>query len=266
MPFEMSKTSLENRTVHYSLSGDGPTVVLLHGFLEDLTMWDELETALTDRYRIVRVDLWGHGHTDNLGDVHSMEDQAEMVKALLEELKIDRYTIIGHSMGGYIALALAEMFPEDLTGLCLMNSTSLADSEEKKRNRDRAIEAVENNHRSFVRIAVPGLFAPYNREVFADEVQKATQVGLQMSSKGITAALKGMKIRKDRSETFKNGPYPKLLVIGKQDPALDLETLLPQTRFPEVEAVIFDDGHMSHIENREELAESLKQFLERTSN
>lgn len=262
----MSQTSHKNRKVHYTVSGSGPAVVLLHGFLEDLSMWDELESELSRKNRVIRIDLLGHGQTENQGEVHSMEDQASMVNAVLEELKIDRYSVIGHSMGGYISLALAELYPKNLTGLCLMNSTSLPDSDEKKRNRDRAVEAVKNNHGSFVRIAIPGLFAPENRDKYAERVQEATKVALRISPEGITASLKGMKIRKDRSGVFKEGSYPKLMIIGRQDPALDLDTLIPQTRFPGVKSVTFDDGHMSHIENRAELTQHLLRFLERISN
>ena len=257
----VSQTLHKNRKVHYTSSGTGPAVVLLHGFLEDLTMWDELEPELTAKNRVIRIDLLGHGRTENQGEIHSMEDQAEMIKAVLEQLHIDRYAVIGHSMGGYIALALAEMHPDDLLGLCLMNSTSLADSEEKKRNRDRAVEAVKNNHRSFVKIAIPGLFAPESRVRFAERVKEVTEVALSISPEGIIAALQGMKIRKDRSALFKKGRYPKLLVVGRRDPALDLETLIPQMKFQGVETITFDDGHMSHIENQNELKENLLRFL-----
>ena len=262
----MSITNYKNRKVHYTSSGSGPTVVLLHGFLEDLTMWDELEGEFSKKNRVVRIDLVGHGLTENQGEVHSMEDQAEMVKKVLDELKIDQYAVIGHSMGGYIALALAELYPEDLTGLVLMNSTSLPDSEDKKRNRDRAVEAVKNNHKSFVRIAIPGLFAPENRDRLAERIKEVTEVALLIPKEGIVAALKGMKIRKNRSAVFKNGKYPRLMIVGKQDPALDLKTLIPQTKFPGVETVTFEDGHMSHIENRYELEQNLLKFLERVSN
>jgi pimeloyl-ACP methyl ester carboxylesterase len=262
----MSETFFKNRKVHYTSSGNGPAVVLLHGFLEDLTMWDEFEREFSKKNRVVRIDLLGHGLTENQGDVHSMEDQAEMVKNVLDELEIDRYVVIGHSMGGYIALALAELYPEDLTGLVLMNSTSLPDSDEKKHNRDRAVEAVKNNHKSFVRIAIPGLFAPENRKRLAKKIKEVTEVALRPAPEGIIAALKGMKIRKNRSAVFKNGKYPKLMIVGKQDPALDLQTLIPQTKFPGVETVTFDDGHMSHIENQNELERNLLQFLERISN
>ena len=88
-----------------------------------------------------------------------MNHQAEMVKAVLNHLKLRKYIFIGHSMGGYIALAFAHLFPVTIKGLCLMNSTALPDSTEKKINRDRAINAVKQNHKTFVRIAIPMLFS-----------------------------------------------------------------------------------------------------------
>ena len=261
----MSQTQYKEVVIHYTDEGNGSAVVLLHGFLEDHTMWDDLAKEFSSSHRVIRVDLLGHGKSGILGDIHSMEDQAEMVKAVTQKIGVDRYTVIGHSMGGYIALALADLYPEDIVGLCLMNSTSLPDTPEKKINRDRAIEAVRANHRSFVRIAIPGLFAPKSRKRFEDRVQEATEVALAMPPEGITAALEGMKVRKDRSKIFKEGKYPKLLIIGKQDPALDLETLIPQTKYPDVESTVFEDGHMSHIENQKELTETLRRFFERIS-
>lgn len=257
----MAETRYRNSKVHFFSDGNGPAVVLLHGFLEDLTMWDEIAPVLSEDHQVIRIDLLGHGKTENTGYVHGMEEQASMVRAVLSELDIDRYTLIGHSMGGYVALALAELFPDEVLGLALMNSTSLADTVDKRVNRDRAIEAVKQNHRSFVRIAIPGLFAPFNRDEFKKEIKAQTEVSLSMEPQGIVAALEGMKTRKDRSELFKRIPVPKMLIIGEQDPALELESLLPQGQYPGVSTVRFKDGHMSHIENRSELLTSFRGFL-----
>ena len=224
-------------------------------------MWDEITPALSENHQVIKVDLFGHGETGNLGYVHSMEEQARMVRAVLSESGTDNYAVIGHSMGGYVALAMAEMYPDEITGICLMNSTSLADTSEKQINRERAIQAVKQNHRSFVRIAIPGLFAPYNREKFTKEIKELTRIGLNMTPQGIIAALEGMKIRTDRSAVFEKSPVPKLLITGEQDPALDQESLIPQMRYKGVETVTFKDGHMSHIENKEELTASLLDFL-----
>ena len=257
----MAETRFRNIRVHFSSEGDGPAVVLLHGFLEDLTMWNEIAPALAGDHQVIGIDLLGHGKSENTGQVHTMEEQARMVRSVLSELGIGHYTLIGHSMGGYVALAIAELYPGEVMGLGLMNSTSLADPPEKKINRERAIEAVKKNHRSFVRIAIPGLFAPGNRGKFAKEIKAITEISLSMDPQGITAALEGMKIRNDRSDIFKRISVPKLLIIGEQDPALDLESLLPQAQYPGVKTVLFKDGHMSHIENRPELLAYFLQFL-----
>jgi pimeloyl-ACP methyl ester carboxylesterase len=258
----MPETNFKSIRVHFISEGKGPVVVLLHGFLEDLTMWDELAPLLSEGHRVIRIDLLGHGKTESLGDVHDMEEQAAMVRGVLAELGADRYTLIGHSMGGYVALAVAELFPEEVLGLGLMNSTSLPDTVEKRHNRDRAIQAVKQNHRSFVRLAIPGLFAPSNRKKFAKQIRAQTELSLSMGPVGIVAALEGMKVRKDRSHLFKSLGVPKLLIIGEQDPALEIESLAPQGEYPGVKTVRFKDGHMSHIENQEELLSSVLQFLD----
>ncbi|PCH53518.1 MAG: alpha/beta hydrolase, partial [Flavobacteriaceae bacterium] len=131
-----------NTTVHYTSAGTGSTIVLLHGFLENSTMWNEITKVLSKKNNVICIDLLGHGKTENHGYIHTMKDQAEMVKAVLNHLRLRKYVLIGHSMGGYIALAFIKLFPQNVKGLCLMNSTALPDSEEKKINRDRAIKAV----------------------------------------------------------------------------------------------------------------------------
>jgi len=125
----------KNIRIRYRSEGKGRAVVLLHGFLENLTMWNPFITELATKNRIVTIDLLGHGQTGCLGYLHKMQQQAEMVIAVLKHLKLSKYILVGHSMGGYVALTLAEMNPESIKGLCLMNSTALPDSVEKKKNR-----------------------------------------------------------------------------------------------------------------------------------
>ena len=124
--------------INFTDVGKGTAVVLLHGYLENLSMWDCFISELSKKNRIVSIDLLGHGQSDCLGYVHSMEDQAEMVSEDLSHLKIKKAVLIGHSMGGYVALAFAELYSDHMKGLVLMNSTSRADSDEKKHNRNRA--------------------------------------------------------------------------------------------------------------------------------
>ena len=118
--------------VDYSDDGSGETLVFLHGFLLDKTMWRDVVLAFKGTHRVICLNLLGHGKTENLGYIHSMEDQAKMLKFLLDKLEINECFLIGHSMGGYIALAFSELYGDAVKGLCLMNSTSLADNSEKK--------------------------------------------------------------------------------------------------------------------------------------
>ncbi|MET2986136.1 alpha/beta fold hydrolase [Aureibaculum conchae] len=251
----------KNTTIRYRISGKGAAVVLLHGFLEDLTMWDTITTVLSKRNRIVAIDLLGHGKSENLGYIHTMEEQAEMVKALLKHLKLRKYTFIGHSMGGYISLAFSKIYPDSIKGICLMNSTAEADTKEKKTNRDRAINAVKHNHKIFVKMSIPNLFSEENRIIFKDEIEKLINSALQLSVQSIVASLEGMKIRKNSTKLFSEASFKKMLIIGEKDPVLDAKSLRNQVKNSNIKVVEFPDGHMSHIENENELIETLKGFI-----
>lgn len=248
--------------INYSDKGTGTAVVLLHGFLENSTMWKPFIHKLTKKNRVVTIDLLGHGKTGCLGYVHTLEDMAEAVKAVLSKLRLRRVVLIGHSMGGYVALAFAEKYPRMMKGLCLMNSTGLADGKEKRINRDRAIVAVKQNHKSFIRISVANLFRPKNRPIFADEIVKVKDEALKIPLQGIVAALEGMKVRKDRTKILKSKSFKKLMIIGKHDPVLDYDSLYNQTKNTDVKIVEFPDGHMSHIENKKDFSEEIMRFIE----
>jgi len=226
-------------------------------------MWNPHVEELAKRNRVVCVDLLGHGQTNCLGYVHSMEDQADMVHHVLHELKIRKAILVGHSMGGYIALAFAELYPEMMKGLVLMNSTSRADSDERKTNRDRAILAVKQNYTTFIRMSIANLFSENNRERLSNEIELVRNEALKTPLQGIVAALEGMKTRNDREVILHFTTYPILLILGKQDPVLNYEENKTQIENTKVELVTFDDGHMSHIENKDDLTKVLLGFLKK---
>ena len=259
----MDFTYYKNTKIAYSDIGKGTAVVLLHGFLENSNMWKNLAENLSAKFRVITIDLLGHGQTECLGYVHSMEDNADVVAAILSELKIRKAVVAGHSMGGYVALAFAEMYPEKIKALALINSTSRADNDERKANRDRAITAVKKDYTSFVRLSIANLFSPDNRERLASEIENVKSEALQTPLQGIVASLEGMKIRKDREVLLHFAPYPILLVLGKKDPVLDYQENKTQIENTDVELVTFEDGHMSTIENRDELQQTIQQFLKK---
>lgn len=248
--------------VHYKVEGQGKPVVLLHGFLENIEMWNHLAGTLKSSHQVVMIDLLGHGETGCLGYIHSMEDMAKAVNAVLENLGVMDAVVIGHSMGGYVALALQELFPLRVGAICLLNSTAESDNEERRLNRDRAIKAVKQNHKAFVSMAVANLFAEENRERFATEINDVKNEALKTPLQGIVAALEGMKIRKDRRSQFVNGKFKKLLVIGLKDPVLDYDSVMGYVSGSDIELVEFPDGHMSYIEDRKELDYKILHFIE----
>ncbi|RAR71354.1 alpha/beta fold hydrolase [Flavobacterium aciduliphilum] len=251
----------KNTQISYTDSGKGTAVVLLHGFLENKKMWHPFVEAWQTKFRIITIDLLGHGLSDCLGYIHTMEDQADVVHAILQELKIRKAILVGHSMGGYVALAFAELYPEYMKGLVLLNSTSRADSEERKINRDRAIIAVKQNYALFIRVSIDNLFSVENHERFAEEIEYVKTEALNTPLQGIIAALEGMKIRKDREVILHFATYPIILVLGRKDGVLLFEDTLDQIEGTAVRLLEFPDGHMSHIENQNELLKSISVFL-----
>lgn len=236
---------------------------MLHGFLENQKMWQDFIPEWSKKNRVITIDLLGHGESGCLGYVHSMEENAGVVRAVLSKLKIRKAIFVGHSMGGYVALAFAEMYPNTIKGLVLLNSTSKADSEERKKNRDRAIKAVKKDYTMFVNLSIANLFSPENREILIDEIEKVKLEALKTPLQGIVASLEGMKIRKDYETFLHLSKFPILLILGKKDPILNYEIAVGQIEKTTIPLVAFPDGHMSHIENREELKRVLFAFFKR---
>jgi len=257
----MNQIIYKNTKISYSDTGKGNAIVLLHGFLENQTMWKNLIPELSKKHRVITIDLLGHGKSECLGYLHSMEENAEVVRAVLSELRIRKAIIVGHSMGGYVALAFAELYPAIVKGLVLMNSTSKADSEERKKNRDRAIKTVKKDYVGFIRLSISNLFSPDNRERLIDEIERAKLEALKTPLQGVVASLEGMKIRKDRENVLHSASYTILLILGEKDPVLNYDDGVKQIENTPIKLVAFPDGHMSHIENREELKKVLLQFF-----
>ncbi len=253
----------KNTPISYNVEGKGTAIVFLHGFLEYKEMWQELVTHFSKKYKVITIDLLGHGKSGNLGYIHTMEEQAAMVKEVLKQLRIRRCFLVGHSMGGYVALAFASLFPQNVKGISLMNSTALPDTEEKKKNRDRGIVSVKKNHSLFIKVAIPMLFSEENKKVYQKEIEEVINRALKTPLQGIVSALEGMKIRKDLSRLYHSKDFPMQLIIGKEDPALDYKSLKKQVEGTNTLVSEFDGGHMSHIENTAALIETLTFFFKR---
>lgn len=257
----MKFTTYKNIKIHYTDSGKGKTVVFLHGFLENSKMWNSLVPEINIERRLVCIDLLGHGKTECLSYLHTMEDMADAIYHVIQVLNVEEVILVGHSMGGYVALAFAELYPKIIKGLVLMNSTAKEDSVERKENRERAILAVKQNCKNAISMSIANLFSEENRTKLTNEIEWAKKEALKTSLQGIIAAQEGMKIRKDREILLHTTSYPKMLILGKKDPVLNYTENISQVRNTNVELVTFNDGHMSHFENKIELQSEIIAFL-----
>jgi pimeloyl-ACP methyl ester carboxylesterase len=248
--------------VYYEDEGQGDVIILLHGFLENSTMWKDIKPVLLKKNRVVSIDLLGHGQTDCLGYSHTMSDMADAVLSVLNHLKVKVYTLIGHSMGGYVALALAEKNPKAVLGLCLLNSTYHADDEKLKALRKKANIMVQTLFESMVRMSVANLFSSESLSNQKEEIDKVIEEALKTSPQGYIAGQEGMRLREDKFEFYKNLKAHKLIIIGKKDPVIKGELILSETEDTDIKCEELLLGHMSHIENKSELTYILKHFIE----
>ncbi len=248
--------------IHYDVSGKGSAVVFLHGFLEDKNIWKKYTKSLSGQNRIICIDLPGHGLSSNFGYCHSMELMADAVMHVLKELKVRRFYLIGHSMGGYVSMAIAESSPDNIKGLCMFHSTADADSAQKKIDRDRVIKVVQKNKSLFIKEAIPNLFntsvKPYKRGIAS-----ISKMAMNMSVQAIIAALEGMKIRSNREIVVKFAPYPVLYVIGQMDNILPYEKLIEESKLSDNSEYLLLPrvNHMGFIEDSEVCLKKIKAFV-----
>ncbi len=253
---------VNNHRVNYSVLGSGPALVLLHGFLESMAIWDDFAQALSKTNKVITIDLPGFGKTDVFSDNHTMEMMADTVEAVLKNEKVKQCVLAGHSMGGYVSLAFAKKYEHYLKGLVLFHSHAAADDEQGKINRNRTIEIVKKNHKDFITGFIPLLFAEQNIEKFSEKIDWLKSISLKTSAEGITAALAGMRDREDHTALLAQLQIPILFIVGKQDSRIPIEKIMPQVAFPKhSEALILDNvGHMGFAEARVQTLRTLAHF------
>ena len=247
----IKQVQFKEAAVNYSVEGSGDTMVFLHGYLESLEIWTPFIRRFTDNYRVISVDLPGHGKSGVWGENHSMEELAEAVKLVMEEENVSRTVMFGHSLGGYVTMAFADRYPDLLKGYALFHSTCFADNEEKKKNRDREISLVRCGKKlQIVNSSIPKGFADSNLERMNEEVNRVKKMAAKTPDEGIIAILNGMKQRADRSNVLKLPVPPPLIIWGEKDNYIPEEVFkkLVNTA-PHASVVILkNSGHMGFLE------------------
>jgi pimeloyl-ACP methyl ester carboxylesterase len=220
--------------ISYSKVGSGKPVVLLHGFAVDGNIWKYQVDFLKDRFMLIIPDIPGSGNSvlAKQDDV-SIDDLADSLHQLLLQANIQTCTIIGHSMGGYIALALAEKYPQFLNGIGLFHSTAYADDEERKQTRRRGIDFIKKNGaHAFLQQAIPNLFTAQFRETQREKVSSLIEAAKQFSNESLIVYYQAMMQRPDRKDVLKTFLKPILFIMGEEDKTLNLQDTLTQSHQP----------------------------------
>lgn len=256
-------TDFDGLKVSYEVTGEGRPIVLLHGYLEAGEVWQPLTNRLSGDFRIITVDLPGHGDSGVKGETHTMEFLARAVRAVLSDAGEDRVLMIGHSLGGYVALAFAELFPELLAGYVLFASHPHADTPEAVAKRNREIAVVKADKKN---IMYPGnismMFAKKNLKSMPGELKRFKNIASRISGEGIIAMLNGMISRPSRQSLVESGRVPLLWILGRDDLYFSPDKAIRDTRLPHnAEAVILENsGHLGFIEETERSAELITGF------
>jgi len=262
----MECIEFQKKRIFYTDDGKGEVIVLLHGFMESSKIWKEFVTVLSKAFRVITIDLPGHGNSDNLGEINAMDIIAQAVHKVLRHLGIKKCVMIGHSMGGYATLSFANQYPSFLKGFGLFHSHPFEDTPEGNKNRDRMIQLVKKDKLHFITQFIPDLFAPENKEKFQKEIDKLITRAEKMTAESVIAAQKGMKERKDLSDILKNSRVPVLFILGLKDLKLPSDRLWEMVTLPEYAEVhiLREAGHMGYIEAPLECVQAIYCFARQT--
>jgi pimeloyl-ACP methyl ester carboxylesterase len=254
----------ESSPVFYRIDGEGFPVVLIHGFAEDGTIWQNQIAYLAKSYKLVIPDLPGSGNSPFNAKLVSIGDFADCIQFILDKEKISTCLMIGHSLGGYITLAFAEKYPEKLNALGLFHSTAFADSQEKKTARKKGIEFIKKyGSQDFIKQSVPNLFAKEFNKKYPEIVNELIERYNNFNPDSLVSYYNAMMKRPDRTQLLKSFKKPVLFIAGEQDNAIPIEHSLQQSYLPELcyFHILMGTAHMGMVENTNLSNEILNDFL-----
>ncbi len=256
--------NFENTAIHFKVNGEGKAVVLLHGFLESTDMWEEYSNELAKSFHVILIDLPGHGRSGFFSKETTIDRMAEMVNALIDHLGLSKVQMVGHSLGGYVSLSFADLFPDNLESFILFHSFALADSIEVKAKRELAIEFLEKHPKLYIKQTITGLFRADKIGNFKSEVDQLIKNALKANPKGYSEAVIAMKNRPDRSFILQSD-ISKYFIAGRFDPVISAKSSIEQIEQIKNGSGIFLEqaGHMGFIEEKETVLNLIVQFLKK---
>ena len=260
----MNKTlSYQSKEIFYRCTGSGKPVILIHGFGEDGLIWKAQAEFLKDHFRLIIPDLPGSGQSPIIDDM-SMEGLAEVIHAIIHAEGIESCPVIGHSMGGYITLALMEKYWNHVRAFGLFHSTSFADSTEKKAARKKSIEFIrEHGARAFIETSSPNLFSARSKDQMPEKIDQFIKAQHNFSPDALVLYYEAMMARPDRTEILRKCTVPVLFIFGKMDTAIPIADGLKQCHLPEKSYIhiLPEAGHMGMMEEETKTCRILEEFL-----
>lgn len=257
--------NLNGKQIHYQYEGSGPAVVLLHGFGEDSTIWD-FQKVLANQFTLLIPDLPGSGNSEMIADM-SLEGLAEVVYTILKHENVNKCVLIGHSMGGYVALAFAEKYEQMLSGLGLFHSSAFADTAEKIETRKKGITFItEQGAAEFLKTTSPNLYSPATKEKHPALITEQVEAMSGITKEALVAYYEAMIQRPDRTVVLRELTVPVLFVLGEWDTAVPLQTGLAQCHLPQIASIhlLSGSGHMGMVEEPELSTGILQKFVTET--
>jgi pimeloyl-ACP methyl ester carboxylesterase len=244
----------------FKQQGSGKCIILLHGFPMNQGVWDDFVPLLSDHYKVITVDLPGFGKSPLPDPPFTIDQIADIVLDCISTEKILDSALIGHSLGGYVALAMAEKRPDLFSGLGLFHSTALADTEEKKESRLKVVEFISKNGvLAFTSNFIPPLFADQSHVA----INKVREIAIQSTHNAVTSYTLAMRNRPERTSVLKKLEMPIFFLTGEADPGIPVNSILTQAKcckFPQV-YVLKQVAHMGMFENPEVSANHIRSFV-----
>lgn len=260
----MTKNFLyQNKKIFYRITGKGNPVIFIHGFGEDGSVWDEQVSYLSNHFQLVVPDLPGSGKSEMIDDM-SMEGMAEVIHAIIHEEGIESCPVIGHSMGGYITMALVEKYWNHVSAFGLFHSTAYADSDEKKESRRKSITFIrEHGAFEFLKTSTPNLFSEIFKEKNPTSVHAFIEGLKGFTAEALIAYYEAMMKRPERTAQLQKAAVPVLFVMGKYDMAVPLADGLKQCYLPGKSYIhiLQQSGHMGMMEEKDNANRILEKFL-----
>ena len=260
----MPSILFRNGKLAYTDKGKGRALILIHGFLGNKELWSFHVSTLRKSFRVIAIDLPGHGGSDALGYIHPMELLAEAIQQLITHLKLRRVVLVGHSLGAYVALAFAEKYPDTLLGLISVNSTAKGDTVSRKKSRNQLIKLIKKDKNKALQLLVPTFFNYKTRSTHW-KIKRYLEAAKNCSSKGIVATIEGMKTRKEREIILNFAPFHYAYFVGEHDSIISIKDQKEEVALNKKGELLYfeNSSHMIYLEEEAKSCKMIQKFAKK---